>query len=181
MATTEWKSLTFSSGVAVRYGPFPSGLYWDIMALALDEHPDPEPPKKAIKVVDGEEMVDDPDDPQYQAELGKARLARWNLLGEAVLEFCVEPEGGMEQHEPTVARLAEHYVKDAPPSDPVGRKVWFLTKFAIRTAEDWKVVGKVQRFSQIEDDEVRQRAEFFRGDVAGTEGDGADAPGAAEA
>jgi hypothetical protein len=58
--------------------------------------------------------------------------------------------------------------------------VWFLAKYALRTKRDWDIVGKVQRFSQIEDEEVRKRVEFFRGDVAGPEGDGADAPGPAE-
>ena len=179
MAEAEWKRLVFSSGVAVRYGPFPSGLYWDIMARALDEHPDPECPKKTVKVLTGTEEVDDPDDPTYQAGLAKARLARWNLLGEAALEFCVELDGGLEQYEPTIGRLAKKYVKDPPPEDLVERKVWLLAKWAIRTPEDWKIIAKVQRFSQIEDEEVRQRAEFFPGEVEGAAGAGADAPGAA--
>jgi hypothetical protein len=171
--------MVLSSGVAVEYGPFPSGLYWDIMSRALEEHPDPEPPRKTIQVVTGTEEVDDPEDPAYKAALEAARLARFNLLGEAVLDLCVEVVGGMEQYEPVVGRLARKYAKEPPPDDPAERKVWFLTKYAIRTREDWKLIGRVQRFSQIDDEEVRQRAEFFRGDVAGAEGAGADAPGAA--
>jgi hypothetical protein len=173
-----WKRLKLSSGVEVEYGPFPANMYWDIQARALEDHPDPEPPKKVVETFDGTEEVDDLQNPEYVAALNVARLARFNLLGEAALEFCVEVLD-WERWEPKVKRLAEKYVKEKPPEDPVERKVWFLAKFAIRTPGDWNLIRKVQSFSQIEDEEVRQRAEFFRGDVAGPEGAGADAPGAA--
>ena len=177
MAGSDWKEMELSSGVKVLYGPFPGGLYWDIASRALEEHPDPEPPTKEIDVVDGKETVGDLEDPAYKAALAVARNARYDVLGKAVLEMCVEPVG---DYEPTVRRLAERWVMDPPPEDLLDRKVWFLRKWALRTAEDWGIIGRVQRFSQIEDEEVRQRAEFFRGNVAGTKGAGADAPGPAE-
>jgi hypothetical protein len=176
----ERREMTLDSGVKVRYGPFPSGLYFDIMARALDEHPDPEPPMKEIKVVDGTEEVEDPDDPDYQQKLKVARLARYNLLGEAALDLCVEVVGGLEQYEPVIERIGKKYATDPAPDDPDDRKVWFLSKYGMSTRRDWDLIRKIQSFSQVEDEEVRRRVEFFRGDVAGAEGDGPDAPGAAE-
>ena len=179
MAGSDWKELEFSSGVKVLYGPFPHGLYWDIMSQALDEYPDPDVPKKEIAVLMGTEEVDDLENPEYQAALTQARLARFSILTKAALDMCVEVEGWPEQWEPA-AKKAAQYSADPPPEDPDEFKVWFLERWALRTREDWKVVGKIQRFSQIEDDEVRQRAEFFRRNMEGAEDPGVDAPGPAE-
>lgn len=173
-----WKRFTLSSGIEVEYGPFPNNLYWDIQARALGEHPDPVPTKKRVETFDGDEEVDDLEDPEFKTKLAAARLARFNLLGEAALEFCVEIVAP-EDWEKTLQRLAKKYVRDPLPEDQVDRKVWYLAHFAMRTPQDWNLIRKIQSFSQIEDEEVRQRAEFFRRDVAGPEGDGADAPGAA--
>ncbi len=173
-----WRRLTLSSGVEVEYGPFPANMYWDVQARALDDHPDPVPPKKTIEVLDGTEEVDDLEDPEYLTALNLARMARFNLLGEAALEFCVEVVD-WERWEPKVERISKKYAKDPAPTDPDERRVWFLSKFALRTTKDWQIIRKVQSFSQIEDEEVRHRAEFFRGGVEGPEGDGTDAPGPA--
>jgi hypothetical protein len=179
MAGSEWKEMELSSGVTVLYGPFPGNLYWDIMGRALDEHPDPEVPQKEIEVLLGTEEVDDPDDPEYQKKLNEARLARFDMLGKAALELCVEIVGWPDEWAGAVASTAK-YATEKPPEDDGDRRVWFLHMYALRTREDWSVIGKVQRFSQIADEEVRQRAETFPGDVAGPEGDGADAPGPVE-
>ena len=93
MAGSDWKELEFSSGVRVIYGPFPHGLYWDIMSKALDEYPDPEMPKREIEVLIGTEEVDDDENPEYKAALNQARLARYGFLSEAALDLCVEVEG----------------------------------------------------------------------------------------
>lgn len=165
----EWKSLELSSEVVIEYGPFPGGLYWEIQARALEEHPDPEPPRKKIETVDGFEEIDDLEDPDYNLKLNAARLARFNLLGEAVLEFCVRIVSP-DNWEETVQRLATKYVKSQPPTEPTEKRVWYLANFALRTPQDWKIVRLVQRFSQVEDEEVARRVEFFRGNVAGSEG-----------
>jgi len=179
--TEEWLEFQTSSGMKVLYGPFPFGMYWDIMEKGLDQFPDPPVPQKEIKVLDGTEMVDDEDDPEYQVELKAAVFKRNNLLGQACLEFCVEPVGGMEQYEPLIQRMASEYVKDPVPENPTERKVWFLKRYAFRTATDWnEIIRRVQNFSQIREKEVRDRVEFFRGKMEGPEGDGADAPGPAE-
>jgi len=179
MADSEiWKEMKTSSGVTVLYGPFPGGLYWDLMGRLLDEHPDPEPPMKEIETFDGPEEVEDIEDPEYKAALSKARLARADKMGRFILETCVEiADGGWEAD---AERLADKWAKDPLPDDPLDRKVWYLEKYVLRTVKDWEIIGRVQRFSQIEDEEVRQRAEFFRGHVEGPEGAGADAPGAGE-
>jgi len=179
MAGSDWKELEFSSGVKVIYGPFPQGLYWDIMSNALDEYPDPEVPKKEIEVLTGTEEVDDLENPEYVAALNQARLARYGILSEAAFDLCVEVEGWPDEWTAAVKK-ASKYASDPPPEDPDELKVWFLTKYALRTTEDWKIVGFIQRFSQIDDEEVRRRAEFFRGDVEGAEDSGVDAPGPAE-
>jgi hypothetical protein len=180
MAGSNWKEYELSSGVTVLYGPFPHGLYWDIMSALLEEFPDPEIPKKTIQVVTGTEEIDDEENPEYQQALTEARLARWEKLRRASLDMCVEPKGGLEQYEETIARVGALYAREPAPAEPADRKVWFLMKYAFRTPEDWKLIGKIQRFSQIDDEEVRRRAEFFRRDLAGAEDPGADAPGPAE-
>jgi hypothetical protein len=180
MAGSDWKEFELSSGVTVLYGPFAHGLYWDIMEKALDEHPEPEVPQKTIQVLNGTEEVDDLENPEYVKAAAEARRAQFNLMADAVLELCVEVKGGMGPWEGTIERIAAKYSTAPPPDDPKERQSWFLKKYGLRTAEDWKLIGKVQRFSQIDDDEVRLRAEQFPGDVAGPEGDGAAAPGAAE-
>lgn len=175
MDRTGWRKWTFSSGYTVRYGPFPYSIYWDVMARALQEHPDPDPPMRVIDTVTGPEEIEDLENPEYLAAKQTAEIERGRVLSQAALELCVELE---DDPEPIIARLSAKYLKTLPPDDPMERKVWFLTKFAIRTKKDWGIVRQIQRYSQIEDEEVRDRVEFFRGDVEGAEDPGADAPGA---
>jgi hypothetical protein len=173
-AFEEWKSFKTSAGVELRYGPFPGALYWDIMSRALREFPDPVPPKKIIEVLDGTEEIDNLDDPEYMNALAAARMGRHGILGEAALEMCVEI---MTDWEPIVERLTDRWVVEPPPADVRERKLWFLSKYALRTSKDWSIIRKIRTFSQIEDEEVQQRIEFFRGDVEGSESPGPDASG----
>ena len=176
---TVWKRMELSSGVLVQYGPFPQGLYWDIMSKALDEHPDPEVPKRTIEVLQGTEEIDDLENEEYQDALQKARLARYEILTRAALDLCVVIVGWPEEWAEAVCK-ATKYAAEPPPEDPDELKIWFLNKYGLRTREDWKLIGNIQRFSQIDDEEVRQRAEFFRGNVERPEDPGVDAPGPAE-
>ena len=128
MAGSEWKEIEFSSGVKALYGPFPQGLYWDIMSRALDEYPDREMPKREIEVLGGTEEVDDDENPESLEALSQARLARYGILTQAALDLCVEVEGWPEQWEATLQRVATKYAADEMPEDPDERKVWFLTK-----------------------------------------------------
>jgi len=183
MGADNWKAMKMSSGVTVRYGPFPGSLYWDVMAKALEEHPEPEVPQKEITVLNGTEMVDDTDDPEYKKQLREARNARLDLLGKAALEFCVEVEGWPDEWEAVTDRLVNEYgakVDGKVPETDVERRLAFLMKYALRTKKDWGIIGLVQRFSQIEEEDIRRQAETFPGDVAQHEGAGPDAPGVVE-
>lgn len=173
-----WKPFTTSAGIDLLYGPFPGALYWDIMARALELFPDPDPPMKTIEVVDGTEQVEDLDDQEYKTKLAQAQLERHGFMGEAMLEMCIKIV--TPDWEKIAERIADKWLKDPLPDNTEDRKVWFLGKYALRTPKDWEIYSKIRRFSQIEDDEVRQRTEFFRGDVAGDEGTGPNAPRPAE-
>jgi len=178
-----WKTMVMSSGVTVRYGPFPGSLYYDLMAKAFEDHPDPEIPQKEIEVLGGTEMVDDEDDPEYKTKLRIARNARWDMVGKMALDLCVEPVGWPEEWAEVTGRLIDVYgakVDGKVPETDAERRLAFLLKYAIRTADDWEIVRKVQRFSVIDDEEVRRQAESFPSDVEGAEGSGPDAPGPAE-
>jgi hypothetical protein len=157
-------------GVELEYAAFPHGLYWDIMDQALRDHPDPDPPMVEIEVLDGTEMMPDEEDGDYLAGLAEAQRKRYNVLREAALDLCVRPKGGLEQHEPEIVKAAKYIRDEPPPEDPEERRFWWLKRLAIRTAEDARIVLKVQTFSQIEDEEVSRKAESFPGDVEGPEG-----------
>ncbi|NIU78072.1 MAG: hypothetical protein GWN71_32320, partial [Gammaproteobacteria bacterium] len=60
------EEITLSGGAVVLVSPFPLDLWWDLQARAREDHPDPAPPKKQIKVVDGTEEVDDLENPEYK-------------------------------------------------------------------------------------------------------------------
>src|SRR3990172_10045886 len=80
------ESKTLSSGVTVTVIPFPPGLLQRINS----DHPDPEPPKKTIEVLGGTEEVDNLKDEDYLTEKESVTTQRNSLLGEAVIELCVE-------------------------------------------------------------------------------------------
>jgi len=157
-------------GVELEYAAFPHGLYWDIMDEALKEHPDPDPPTVTIDVLDGTEEMPDTKDPAYLGAMAKARRVRGDKVGNAALDLCVRVVGGIEQYEGDIEKAARYTKGDPPPDDPDERKTWFLAKVGLRTPEDWKLVGKIQTFSQIEDEEVSRKVDSFQGDVEGPEG-----------
>jgi len=161
VATEEWKSYTLSSGVEVRYGPFVNNLYWELTDHALELHPDPDPPMKEIETFDGKETVDNLEDPEYKAALKVAQASRLNHIAEAALEFCVEVVDWEKWKKKIRERIAPK-VGD-PPEDEDELRVWFLGKYAMRTAKDWNLIKKIMAFSQIEEDDVRKRVEMFRG------------------
>jgi hypothetical protein len=178
-----WKAMTMSSGVTVRYGQFPGSLYWDVMAKAFEDHPDPEVPQREIEVLGGTEMVDDEENPEYKVQLQVARNARFDLVGKMALELCVEPVGWPDEWVEETDRLVNVYgakLDGKVPETDTERRLAFLMKYAIRTADDWEVIGKIRRFSQIEEEDVRRQAETFPGDVEEPESSGPDAPGAVE-
>lgn len=170
------EKITLSSGVTVRVAPFPAELWSDLNAKAWKEFPDPDPPKKVIKVVDGTEEVDDEADPSYVKAKKEARKARNNLLGDAIFDLSVEVD--LDQYTGQLKRL-ERYTD--LPEDPDDLRIAFLKKYALRTIRDWEAVT-VSAVSQmmVSDPEVAERLKFFRREVERAAAADADAPGAAE-
>lgn len=171
------EELTLSSGVTVHVAPFPAGLWASLNSTGFERFPDPEPPRKTVEVVDGTEEVDDLKDPVYLAAKAEAERERNNLLGEAIIDLCVQVD--MEPWAATVKRLERYTGKY--PRDEDDRRVKFLTEYALRTRGDYEAV-MVSATTQmmVSDPEVAARLKFFRREVEGAAGDDADAPGADE-
>jgi hypothetical protein len=168
-----------SSGVMVRIRPFPPGLFESINTQAFRLYPNPVPPKKIIKVVDGEEEIDDVNNPEYLKTMQEIERKRSNLLGEAVLDLCIEVLD-FDQYENVIKRL-QRYSGDFP-EDKDERRLKFLTDFALRTKGDYEIVMvSATTQTMVDDPEVRERIEFFRGQVARATDNGADASGSDEA
>lgn len=158
-----------SSGVMVRIRPFPPGLFESINSQAFRLYPDPVAPKKTIKVVDGTEEVDDLSNPDYLAAVEEVGRKRSGLLGEAVLDLCVEVD--IEPYAAIIKRL-EKYSGEFP-DDPEERKLKFLTDYALRTKGDYEsVMVSATTQTMIDDPEVAERIEFFRSQVAGAKANG---------
>lgn len=167
--------VTLSSGVTIKILPFPAGLYRKIQKKAMQDHPEPDPPQKTIEVVDGTEEIDDIENEDYQAALAAAQTARNNLLLEAILDLCVEVD--MDRWQPVVKRLA-HYDVDFP-EDPIEQKIEFLNMYALRTRGDYELVTVIATAQTIASDpEVAERIKTFRGQMARTASNGADASSA---
>ena len=171
------EEIKLSSGVTVRVAPFPAGLWTALNARAFEKFPDPELPKKTIPVVDGTEEVDDLSNPEYLEAKAQAARDRNNLLGEAIIDLCIQVD--LEPWEGTIGRLGKY--SDEYPEDADDRRVRFLTEFALRTRADYEAV-MVSATTQmmVSDPEVAQRLKFFRRQVAGAAPDDADAPGSAK-
>ena len=171
------EQITLSSGVTVTVSPFPAGLWWDLHARALEQHPDPEPPTKTIDVVDGTEEVQDLDNPDYLEALALANRERTNIQGEAIIDLCVDVD--MEPYAATIKRV-ERYIGQAPKEDDE-RRVWFLTKYALRGRADYEAVMLAATAQLMTSDpEVANRLKSFQREVEGATDPDADAPGAAE-
>lgn len=160
------EEILLDSGVTIYVRPFPPGLYEKIQARALIDHPDPVPPKKEIEVVDGTEIIDNPDDETYQAEVTAIERKRNEILGEAVYDLCVDIQDA-EKWEPMVKRLEKY--QGPFPEDPDERKLEFLTSFALATAGDYeRVMASAIGQTLIRDPEVSNRLQSFRGEMEGT-------------
>lgn len=157
------EEIVLDSGVKVRVSPFPAGLYEKVQAKSFVDFPDPIPPKKIIKVVDGEEEVDDLHNAEYLAEKDEVERKRNTRLGEAVYDICVEVID-MEKWEGKIKRLEKH--QGPFPEDPDDRQLEFLTSFAMSTAGDYeKVTTSAISQTMIKDPEVAERLDQFQNQV----------------
>jgi len=166
---------TASSGITVQVRPLPGGAYRKLQMRALEEHPDAVPPKKEIATAFNEtETVDDLDDPAYQAAQAAAERARENIVGEAILEWCVDLD--LEPYRGQVARLEKQL--GPYPEDEHERRLRFLEDWVLRTDEDYREVTFLA-ISQalIDDKEVAERLRFFRRPLARDTDSKPDAPG----
>jgi hypothetical protein len=168
------ESKTLSSGVTVVVIPFPPGLLQRINS----DHPDPIPPKKTIKVLDGTEEVDNLKDKGYLDALDEVTRVRNSLLGEAVIELCVEVDLGKYTKE--ITKL-EKYTSPYP-DDLDEQRMRFLQEFALRTRGDYEtVITSAITQIAISDEEVQERIATFQSDLSRSPTNGAKAPGANEA
>ena len=82
--------------------PFPARLYDSIQTKGNEKYPEPVPPKKIIKVVDGTEEVEDLLNPQYQEQKEQSKTLRENWIaqriGETVLDFCLLVDVSSYEH-----------------------------------------------------------------------------------
>lgn len=167
------ESKTLSSGVTVTVIPFPPGLLQRINS----DHPDPMPPKKTIKVLDGTEEVDNLKDEGYILAKEEVTRERNSLLGEAVIELCVEVDLG--KYASQIKKL-EKYTSPYP-DDLDERRMRFLQEYALRTRGDYEVVitSAITQIA-ISDEEVQERIATFQSDLSRPATNGAKASGAHE-
>ena len=167
------ESKILSSGVTVIVIPFPPGLLQRINS----DHPDPIPPKKTIKVLDGTEEVDNLKDESYVLEKEAVTTQRNSLLGEAVIELCVEVD--LSKYAKQITKL-EHFTSPYP-DDADERRMRFLQEYALRTRGDYEVVitSAITQIA-ISDEEVQERIATFQADLSRGSTNGAKAPGADE-
>lgn len=168
------ESKTLSSGVLVTVIPFPMGLLQRINS----DHPDPIPPKKTIKVLDGTEEVDNLKDKDYLAKIDSVNAERNRLLGEAVIELCVEVDLAKYAKE---IKTLEKYTSPYP-DDLDERRNRFLMEYAFRTKGDyeWAMGSAITQIS-ISDEEVQERIATFQSDLSRPATNGAKAPSTNEA
>lgn len=172
------ETYTLSSGVTVQVVPFPAGLWEKINRKALHDFPDPEPPKKEITVVDGTEEVDDLLDPDYVSAKAEAERQRSNLLGEAIIDLCIQVD--LSQYEAKIKHL-EKYDLEPYPEDNEEKRVRFLIDYALRTRGDYETV-MVSATTQmtISDPEVAERLKSFQREMEGTTDNGNSPSGSVE-
>jgi len=167
------ESKSLSGGVTVTVIPFPPGRLQRINS----DHPDPVPPKKTIKVLDGTEEVDDLKDADYLAKKDEITTQRNSLLGEAVIELCVELDLAKYAKEITkLERFTSPY-----PDDTDERRMRFLQEYALRTRGDYEVVitSAITQIA-ISDEEVAERIASFQTDMARSSPNGRKASGVNE-
>lgn len=169
--------LTFSSGITVLMLPFPAGMWEEINVKAFQDFPDPVPPTRTIKVLDGTEEIEDKENPTYKADVDRVNKERTGLLLEAILDMC--PQLDLTEWEPRIKRL-EKYSRPFS-ADPDDRRIEFLTRYVLRTKTDYEHL-MISAVSQIlvDDPEVSARIEYFQSQVERAAATYVDAPSADE-
>lgn len=176
----DYQETTLSSGVTVRFTTFPLRLYQKIMAQAEEKYPTPKPPKKKIKTLTGDEVVDNLTEPKYVAKAKAIQDERNQYTGErigtAALELCIQVD--LPSYEELITRL-EKLSGEIFPENPYERKAKFLSDYALGSLGDWEIATAIPlAMMGIRDKEVAERIDSFRGDVARSETNGTQASSA---
>ncbi len=169
-----FKEEQLSSGVIVTVLPFPARLHDSIQSKAQEKFPEPKPPKKIIKVVDGQEEVDDLNNPEFLEE--KKQLAaqrdQWvgQRIGETIIDLCVIVD--IEPYKKVIGKLAKTLDEPAP-TDEEELKEYFLTNYALRGRADYERVTSVSlTLMAVGDKEISARMDSFRREMARTTDNG---------
>lgn len=172
------ESRVCSSGVKIWVRPLPAILLRRLETKISRDNPDPTPPKKTIDVLGGTEEIDDVNNPDYLEQQRLVNLKKIELQGEAILDFCVDVEGGIEAYADVIARI-EKRTDEKYPVDPDERRMQFLSEYVIRSGVDWQFVfASAVEQTQATDPEVSERMDSFRDKVARPETNGATPSGA---
>jgi hypothetical protein len=183
MAEDYGEQHTFSSGITCTILPFPALIFEKIQKLALKNFPEPKPPKKKIKVVDGEEIIDDITNEKYVAKKETCDAERNRWLSERILNIalrdCILLD--LDEYEPTIAQL-EKELGEEYPTDPIERKLEFVRDYVFRSGADFLSIVKVtQRLMTISSEEVSMQVdEIFPSEMAQSTGNGAETSGTTE-
>jgi len=155
-----------SSGVRIWVRPIPALLLRRLEAKIAIDYPEPIVPKKTVEVLGGTEEVEDLNNAEYQEAKSAINIKRIELQGEAILDFCVDLDGGIEAYASTIARI-EKQLGETYPTDLEERRILFLTEYAIRNGSDWGFVfASAIEQTQVTDPEVSKRMDSFRDKVA---------------
>lgn len=162
------KEEILSSGVKVTVLPFPARLHDSIQAKAQEKFPEPKPPKKIIKVVDGSEEVDDVNNPAYLEEKKRIQAERdqWagQKIGENVLDLCIVIDVAPYQH---IIKKLEKSLDEPAPKDSEELRDYFLTNYALRGRADYERVTSVAlTLMAVGDSEILARMDSFRSEMA---------------
>lgn len=174
---------TFSSGITCGILPFPALIFEKLQRLAIKKFPEPKAPKKKIKVVDGEETVDDVTNEKYLAKKNKAENERNRWLSERMLNIalrdCILLD--LDEYEPVIKQL-ENDLGEPYPEDPIERRLEFVRDYVFRSASDFvSIVKLTQELMTVSQEEVSAQVDdIFPGEMAQSGNNGAETPGPVE-
>lgn len=169
MAEDYGKQHTFSSGITCTILPFPALRFEKLQKAAIRQFPIPKPPKKKIKVADGEETIDDDQNPKYLKKKEAAENGRNRWLSERILTIairdCIELE--LDEYEDIITAL-EKDIGEKYPDNPAERKVEFIKDYVFRSGPDFvSIVKLTQELMNISQEEVATQVDdIFPGEVA---------------
>lgn len=161
----KYQKVLLSSGIEVFVKSMPSGLWFKTNRAALTQYPDPEIPTKTIKVVDGEETIENPQDEKYLEEVGEVETSRAEILANIILDICVSFTLTSEHED--IIKIIESTLNEKFPKNKKERTKEFLLTYALADQGDYTLVYTLAQEQMIVSDaEVQDRINSFRGQMA---------------